>query len=120
MESIDALIMGAIGLIAIFPALYILYKKGNNKLFYIASCFGVVNLTFLLFSTATAPISLLFIKVIPQLAEYGYIDNILFLLHSTEFVYEYYFIILYPTLSIVVPILIYKRYSIFHLTKIST
>lgn len=117
MEMIDVLMIGAFGLIAAFPIVYIVYKKGKNKLFYIASCFGIANLTLLFCTVATAPIAILLIKVIPQLAENGYIDNILFLLRGTDVISEYYFIFLYPVLSVIVPILVYRRYSVFHLTR---
>jgi len=117
MEAIEALLLGAIGLITAFPVVYIIYKKGENKLFYIASCFGATNLTLLLLTAATAPVAILLIKVFPQLAKYGYIENIVFLLRGVDFFSQYYFMLLYPVLSVLVPILVYRRYPLFHLTK---
>lgn len=107
------IIIGVYVLILCFPIFYIMHKKGKHKLFYLASCFGVTNFTLLLFAAATAPVVLLLVKVIPQIAEYGYVENILFILRGADFISEYYFITLYPALSILTPILIYKRYAMF-------
>lgn len=120
MEWNEYLYSGAFLAASSFPIFYIFYKKGRNKIFYLGSCIGVINLLIITVSIAAAPIALFLIKVAPQLAEFGYVDNILVLLHLSEITQQYYYLVLYPVLSLTIPLLLYKRYSIFHLTKQSS
>ncbi|WNO09963.1 hypothetical protein [Teredinibacter sp. KSP-S5-2] len=114
MGLIDFFIALVLVLMSIFPVPYIFLKKGRNKLFFVAACIGVGNLTAMLIGGTVMPIFLLLIKVVPQLAEYGYVDNIMFLLRGVDVVSEYWLVVLFPVISLVSPILVYRRYSIFH------
>lgn len=102
---------------SLFPVGFILYKRGNNKLFFIAAVIGTYTLVELLLMVTVLPIGILLVKVVPQLAEQGQVTYILPLLHLSGFVQEWWFIMLHPVLSLWLPVSIYNRYYLFHLTN---
>jgi hypothetical protein len=120
MEIIESIYIAIIALTTFFPVGYICYKKGNNKLFFLSSCLGVSCTVMLLLSIIVIPVAILMIKVIPQLAAYDQLHYILPLLYMADFIQEYYLLILYPVFMVVLPMLIFRRYPMFHLTKLST
>ena len=101
----------------LFPVFYIFYKRVTNKLFYLSSCIGVYTLIQLLLAALVFPIGILLVKLVPQLAEQGQTTYILPLLYISDFVQEWWFIILHPILAVWLPLVIYKRYSLFQMIQ---
>ena len=120
MEILEYIFITIIALTTFFPVGYIFYKNGNNKLFFLSSCVGVASVIMLLLSIIVIPVAILMVKVIPQLAEYDQVQHILPLLYLADFTQQYYYLLLYPVFMVVLPILIFRRYSMFNLTKLST
>jgi len=117
-EKILLPISGAIFLA--FPYFYILLKKGHNKFLFISSVIGGTSIVIGLLYIFSLPFAIFLIKVIPQLAEYRQIDSLLPLLRVINFIQEYYIFVAYPLLNIALPILIYRRYTLFQNIKTVT
>ncbi|WP_049628933.1 hypothetical protein [Cellvibrio sp. pealriver] len=100
-------------LLLLFPFMYIFLKKGKNKFLFCSSCIGAMAIVFCAIYAFALPFAIVFIKVIPQLAEYGHIENILPILRFAEFIQTYHFIVLFPLLYVALPILIFRRYNLF-------
>ena len=120
MEIIEYILGALLACTTLFPVFYIFYKRGGNKLFYLSSCMGVYTLIQLLLAALVLPIGILLVKVVPQLAEQDQTTYILPLLYVSDFIQEWWFIVLHPALAIWLPLAIYKRYSLFHITSTIT
>ena len=99
--------------VLMFPYFYISFKGGKNKYLFLFACIGSLLTVFALLYAFALPFTLVLVKVIPQLAAYGLVTNILPFLRIINFVQQYHMIILLPILVILLPVLIYRRYSIF-------
>ncbi|UTW45291.1 hypothetical protein KFE80_13185 [bacterium SCSIO 12696] len=97
----------------LFIFFYIFYKKIENKLFFLAACFGVYCFIEILLIVATAPFSLFFIKILPQLAEQEQVEYLIPFLAVSEFVQEYWYVVFHPILAVWIPVAIHKRYDLF-------
>jgi len=109
----ELIIFSIVCLFLIFPFIYILVKKGMNKFLFCSACTGAIALTFFLLYIVALPFGIVMVKAIPQLAEYGQVDYILPLLYVMELIHRYHFVVLLPLLNLLLPVLIYRRYSIF-------
>ncbi len=99
--------------VLMFPYFYISFKRGSNKYLFLSACTGSLVTIFALLYAFSLPFTLMLTKVIPQLAEYNLVENILPFLHFIDFVQQYHLIVLLPILVVLLPALIYRRYSIF-------
>ena len=97
----------------LYPIGYCFYRRVPNKLFYLSSVVGVSIVVHSLLALAVLPITLVMIKIVPQLAENDVIVNILPLLQLVNVVHDQYFIVLTPVLCVALPHLIRRRYAIF-------
>jgi len=109
----ELILYSVILVLLVFPYMYILLKKGSNKFLFCSSCIGAMTLIILVLYAFIFPFAIVFVKVIPQLAEYGQIDYILPILQFAEFIQSYYLVVLFPLLNLVLPILLFRRYALF-------
>jgi hypothetical protein len=103
--------------ITFFPVFYIFYKKGDNKLLFVSACIGLSTIVELLVFVGMAPFAFFLIKIAPQYGEMDILNNIIWLLKAADFISEWWLLVLHLFLSVVLPMAIYKRYLVFHLTR---
>lgn len=98
----------------LFPLVYILYKRVSNKLFFLSACIGFYTLIELLLIVMALPIGIFLVKIAPQLAEQDQITYLLPLLTISEFIQEWWFYLFHLVLTVLLPLIIYRRYELFH------
>lgn len=117
MAATEYLFAVLISCTTLFPIFFILYKGGKNKLFFIASFIGVYTLIELLLVVTAFPVVIILLKVIPQFAEQNQVEYVVPLLYLTDFVEKWWFITLHVILCLWLPLAIYRRYGMFHITE---
>jgi hypothetical protein len=101
-----------VGLI-IFPALYTLHFKLRRKLLFLAACYGLEQIIFVLLLGLASPLILMDIFVFPQLETNGSMAGISWLAATFRFVEDYWYWVTFIIL-VVVPFPLHNRYrSIF-------
>lgn len=114
MDIVEELLYFLLLCSTVSPLIFIFYKQGNKKPFYLSACLGNYIFITALLSFIILPIDIWLIKIAPQLAENGQLIYITPLIQLSDFIYQWWIVILHPILVIGFPIAIYKRYSIFH------
>lgn len=98
----------------VWSIIYIYYKKGSNKVLFVASVIGIIELTIVLLYVAIIPVVLFLVKVVPYFQESGLAIYIYPVIDTAEFISKWYWLVLLPVLSVFLPVLIYRKYLIFH------
>ena len=122
--SLDNFIVGILAMINIgaifFPIIYAIKVNCANKPLYFSAIVGYLSIIYGLLYIACGPINFALLKVVPQLAENGHINNILPLLYLSDWVSEWYLLITLPMLIVFLSIKLRSRHTVFHVTKIAT
>lgn len=108
-----AWILLAMVALALWPYLYIRFRKGEHPFLFVSAVFGAMFVTHLLLSAIVLPIYILLVKFIPQLEVMGMAQFLAPLIGVSEVVASWYFIVIFPVLYFALPPLFYRRYDVF-------
>lgn len=97
----------------IWPFIYLRLKRSNKYFLFASTLVGMIFLTQLLLAVAAAPIFLFTVKIVPALAVNGSAIYILPILRLFELVATWHYIVLSLFLCVVLPPLLYRRYTQF-------
>ena len=115
MELIDYVLIACFTATVCFPIGYIFYKHGTHKVFFIAACLGVYLLIELLLMAMALPVEIFLYRLGPVLVEMQYLTYILIPYDGVLFLEKWWFYIFHPIVSIFLPVILYRRYSMFHM-----
>ncbi len=92
------------------PIAFALYDDKDKKLLFIGSIYGVNIIIWVLIYFMYVPVWLFLVYIVPTLKEFGYAENILYVIGLAELYQEWWFILFFISLFIV-SFRINKRYE---------
>ena len=123
MEISEYIYLTIVIAISLFPLGYAFYKKVSNKLFFITSIIGSVVVLHFLLWIMYLPFALFLVKILPELAQQAHEAGenlnlvLLYFAHFNELVQTWWWQVLCALSLLLLPIMLHRRYSIFHLTS---